>query len=514
MNIFFRADASVQIGTGHVMRCLTLANALKKQGGQCSFICREHHGNLIEYIECQGFFVFRLPKKSTMSVQDSALGYLTWLGVTQEEDAKETINLINKQKIDWLVVDNYALNEIWEKQLRLHTQKIMVIDDLADRRHDCDLLLDQNLVHTKGDYQNLVPENCQILIGVKYALLRPEFAKWREYSLKRRQVGGLKKVLISFGGVDKDNNTSKILKALKHGNIPSEIQFIVVMGIASPYLEEVKTLTAQISNPTQIMVNVNNMAELMANSDLAIGAAGSTSWERCCLGLPTLMMILADNQKGIAQTLSAMRCAISMTNDKEICNHIKILYKNKEQLAYISSKASQAVQGYGTEQVINVLTKDMYGLRPMQLEDLSMVRDWRNHPDVRNYMFQQNEISEKEHLVWFSYKKQESDRYLLIFEKKTEPLGFLNLKVNQDNKIEWGFYLAPHAQGGMGKIFGNIAVKYCFEMLAAKEIYAEVLSENIRSQKFHEQLGFKLINKKGSTYYYLLQDTYFIKESS
>lgn len=307
--IVFRCDASIQIGSGHVMRCLTLADELSRQGAECSFICRQHDGNLIEEIQQQGHKVYPLPLEQDLSIDSESkaiLAHADWLASTQHRDAELSISIVKAIQPDWLIVDHYALDESWEKKLKPYCKKIMVIDDLADRKHHCDVLLDQNFGRDAQDYATYVNKDCKLLCGSNYALLRPEFAEWRSYSLERRQHNKLASILINLGGVDKDNMTTKILKALQNKSLPNYCSITIVMGSTSPWIEAVKQQAAIMQWRTVVKIGVNNMAELMANSDVAIGAAGSTSWERCCLGLPTIMLVLADNQQVIASGLEAV----------------------------------------------------------------------------------------------------------------------------------------------------------------------------------------------------------------
>lgn len=307
--IIFRVDASIEMGTGHVMRCLTLADALKELGAECHFICREHLGHLNALITERGHTVYSLPYSEQCQQREhniaGELAHASWLGATQEEDAALCAAIVQSLQPDWIIVDHYALDEQWEKALCPYCKQLMVIDDLADRQHDCDLLLDQTFGRAPADYLPLVPQHCQLLCGAKYALLRSEFAQWRDYSLKRREQGQLDHLLINLGGVDKDNITTEILQALAKASLPVNCRITVVMGATAPWIEEVQQQAQQLPWPTEVKVGVNNMAELMANSDLAIGAAGATSWERCCLGLPTIMIVLAPNQMLIASELQA-----------------------------------------------------------------------------------------------------------------------------------------------------------------------------------------------------------------
>jgi UDP-2,4-diacetamido-2,4,6-trideoxy-beta-L-altropyranose hydrolase len=312
--IAFRADASLDIGTGHVMRCLTLADVLRDRGAQCYFICRAHEGNLLDTIGRRGYVAQALPCSgvqlaSGRSQAGRGSTYATWLGADWEADAFQTINALASSPVDWMIVDHYAIDARWEQRLRPHARRIAVIDDLADRAHDCDLLLDQNLGRSVSDYDRWVGKECTVLVGPQYALLRPEFAKWRSYSLARRGTLELKHLLVTMGGVDKDNVTSDVLLALKDCPLPLDCRITVVLGAHAPWKEQISCIAKQLSWVTEVLFDVTDMAKLLAGSDVAIGAAGSSSWERCCLGLPSLIVVLADNQRLIAEALDAAGAA-------------------------------------------------------------------------------------------------------------------------------------------------------------------------------------------------------------
>lgn len=351
---FFRVDASIQIGSGHVMRCLTLAKALREHGIQCSFICREHEGHLGELIKKNGFELFLLSTEIGADLQiDSGLAHSSWLHCSMDMDAKQTRQVL-PEKVDCLVVDHYALDARWESQMRSVCQKIVVIDDLADRKHDCDILLDQNLGTTETDYSELVPDYCIKLIGPKFALLRPEFAEWREYSLQRRKYPELKHILISMGGVDKNNMTGKILHQLSLSLLPDESTITVVMGATAPWLENIKSLAIKMPIFTKVLVNVENMAELIANCDFVIGAAGATAWERCCLGAPSIILVLAANQKRIAQALVDANLVFFL--DEQKINDFKLTnYLNYSSIKNMIALSSSLVDGLGVSRVVDVV---------------------------------------------------------------------------------------------------------------------------------------------------------------
>jgi len=226
-----------------------------------------------------------------------------WSGINWEIDAKDTLAVLSgTPKLSWLIVDHYALDMRWEGQMRPFTGKIMVIDDLADRPHDCDLLLDQNLYKgLERRYDGLVPDHCERLLGPRYALLRPEFAAARK-TLRHRD-GRVRRIFIFFGGNDLSNETAKALEAIRLLN-RSEIAVDVVVGASNPKGDQIREICQRMPN-TCFHLQVGNMAELMVLADLAIGAGGTTTWERCCLGLPTLALVLADNQREVVEAMSA-----------------------------------------------------------------------------------------------------------------------------------------------------------------------------------------------------------------
>lgn len=319
MRIAFRTDASLQIGTGHVMRCLTLADALRERGADCLFICRRSPGHLLDLIAQRGHKAVSLPVRTEEPPQPTAdPAHARWLGTDWASDAEDTRHALSPTAVDWLVVDHYALDQRWEQALRLYYHRLMVIDDLADRPHYCDLLLDQNLGRTDADYIGLLPANTVTLIGPQYALLRPEFAQLRAESLARHAKLQLKHLLVAMGGVDKDNATGRVLDALSTCALPPDLTITVVMGPCAPWLEHVQTQATQMQCPTRVLVGVNDMARIMTESDLAIGAAGGTAWERCCVGLASIVLVLADNQQPGAEALQATGAALAMQNASEI----------------------------------------------------------------------------------------------------------------------------------------------------------------------------------------------------
>lgn len=351
--ILFRTDASLEIGTGHVMRCLTLADALRQRGAEAVFICRPHRGHLLEQIRARGHETLVLsPPPPSYAPPAGDTPHAAWLGLGWDEDARETLQSIAGERADWLVVDHYALDRRWEQKLRPACHRLLAMDDLADRAHDCDLLLDPSLGRKDADYQGLLMSSTTTLLGAQYALLRPEFAALRAESLGRRKAGTLRHLLITMGGVDKDNATGRVLNALNRCQLPRDLQITVVMGRHAPWFNDVRERVARMPVSTQIFVAVDDMARLMTDSDLAIGAAGGTSWERCCMGLPTIQFIVAANQAGIASELAYIGAAVLADEHTLPDIFARLADKAGPQLLMEQSRiASLVTDGLGAERV-------------------------------------------------------------------------------------------------------------------------------------------------------------------
>lgn len=491
MRILFRVDASLEIGNGHVIRCLTLAQALKSIGANCEFVCRLHKGHLLTHIEQQGFVVHALPEGPLC----------TWLGTSWQEDADQTRQLIGNKRYDWLVVDHYELDAQWELALCDVATQRMAIDDLANRMHDVDLVWDQNLGRKASDYASWVGPECEVHVGAMRALLKPEFSASREESQQRRLRANVQHVLVTMGGVDKFNLTGRILSALEGmpNALPSTCRITVVMGEHAPGLRDVRNVAARMPWSTEVCVNVTDMARRMMQADLAIGALGTTAWERCCLGLPTLGVVLADNQKSGAEHLEKIGAVALLPIDvtmETVLERKLALVQQPNVLREMQKSCYQVTDGRGVSRLLqrlqlsSRLPKNVI-MRMMQEHDLPMVLAWRNHPQVKRYMLTSHNISEQEHQAWFDRASQDKARALLIYECMGKPLGFVQFSgVFDDQGAPWGFYVSPQAPKGTGRALGEAAVYYGFSQLGVKKILGEVMPENEASKRFHERLGF------------------------
>ena len=291
-----RVDAATMIGTGHLMRCLSMASRLRTYiGADVTFVSRDLPGNLFPLIRERGFRLLELPRAE----EDPSLsGYLKWLTVTEECDAEETIAALSKAAggdtlADLLIVDSYAIDEAWERRLRPYVSRILAVDDLANRKHDADVLLDQNIILDHGEkaakYRTLLSASAELVIGPEHALLRDEF-----FLAKPRTRGKeIKRLLVFYGGADATNETEKAINAVRGLGIETDI----ITGGANPYREHIEAICKG-SDKLHYHTQVNNMAEFMERADLMLGAGGSTTLERCYLGLPCLVTAVAENQRG------------------------------------------------------------------------------------------------------------------------------------------------------------------------------------------------------------------------
>ena len=360
MNVAIRTDSSLAIGTGHLMRCLALADELGRNGTCVRFLCRELGGNLIEVAERTGFEVLRVPtgRADPVGYDDSVMQPL---GAMWESDARQTVEMLAQQQaeVDWLVIDHYAFGVHWESAVRPCVSHLMVIDDLADRHHDCDVLLDTTLGRTKSDYRDLVPRDCRLLVGPAYALLRPQFAEARAASLeRRREHGRVQRILVTMGGADPRNITCVVLDAIGAAGV--DVVVDVVLGARSPHFDSVRACAAAMPVRIRLHVDVYDMAQLMALADLAIGTGGTTSWERCCLGVPSLVITDADHQLEIATALErhgAARVAgwhrgLEVT---KLAGVIRELCSDAATLHNMSTRAAQICDGRGVLRVRQAL---------------------------------------------------------------------------------------------------------------------------------------------------------------
>ena len=367
MNIAIRTDASSAIGSGHLMRCLALASELRKSGSKVIFICASKERMWIELVCKMGFdcVMLELSQNSGIACHQKKLNTASpATGDVQfdwQQDLKATKIILEDRKIEGLVVDHYGIDWRWELAIRPHTRWIMVIDDLADRKHECDIVLDCVYGRRPEDYLNFVPNECRLLLGTKYALLRSEFSEWRGIALSRRKdVITVRNILVSLGGVDKKNLTGEVLEILKFIDWKSDCRIDVVAGKGFTHKLSVENQLASFPVSTSFETSVNDMAKRIANSDFAIGAFGMSTWERFCLGLPSINIVTEENQRHAIAALNEQKYSGIMSKQSigsELVQFVNQIVNDHEFYRDCALWCSQSVDGKGLTRVVKQIEK-------------------------------------------------------------------------------------------------------------------------------------------------------------
>ncbi len=510
IRVAFRADASLTIGHGHVMRCLTLASALRDRGAAVFFVCREHDGHLCDLIEERSFSVVRLPAHRATSIDEDSPVHSTWLGATWQEDAERTCAAIQAAgvKPDWLVVDHYALDHRWETALRVSVRRIMVIDDLADRMHDCDLLLDQNLVaqmHTR--YADKVSAACGMLLGPEYALLQPIYAELHDRIPTRE--GQIQRIFIFFGGADSDNLTGRSVAAFIRLNRP-DISVDVVITATCLHAVAIHRQVIGHGN-IHLHSGLPTLAPLMVKADLAIGAGGTTSWERLCLGLPTLVVTLAENQRPIADGLNqhGLICWLGhqdTVDESTIARALGKLLKQDLDEDW-SLRCIKAVDGKGIDRAcaaLTVVATTPLRVRQARLGDEALLLGWANDPTTRRNAFFPEPISAATHRTWFRNRLRNLDGCRLYIIETTDgvPLGQARFE-RQMQAWEVHYALAPTFRGrGLGHVLLGAALQKLRADVRGAWIFGQVKGDNHSSRKVFDRLGFQIQPDAGGAVVY------------
>ena len=345
MNIIFRVDAAVDIGSGHVMRCLTLAEKFRLFGHKIEFVCRKANGNLFFEIEKRGFCINKLP-----IIEDTIW---EWTSKYWEIDFKQTRALIDSKNVDLIIVDHYSLDEKWEKCIYNYTEKLMVIDDLANRKHYCDILLDHNYYfNATSRYDLLLSNSTMKLLGPDFALLKDDF-------FDRSSDYNDNIILITFGGSDPTNETLRIIEILSDKF--KEKNFKIVVGANNLQKDKIRCLVQRHKN-MKYLFNIDNMAEEMRHVNFVIGAGGVSALERIALGIPAIVITVAENQIEIAENLALSNTIKYVGNYDKVENYkilrsIESLINNENGIVNEMRKNCQTIfpSINTTEQVVKII---------------------------------------------------------------------------------------------------------------------------------------------------------------
>ncbi|EES4628703.1 UDP-2,4-diacetamido-2,4,6-trideoxy-beta-L-altropyranose hydrolase [Escherichia coli] len=502
MKVFLRVDSSLSIGSGHIIRCINIATMLRKMGAECIFITKNHKGNIISKIR-QADFLFEV-----MSVLEEPEYYISnekeWLNGRQSDDAVQFSSLLSQysQKPDIIIVDHYSLDSEWEIIVKQNfpQARLVVIDDLCNRKHHCDLLIDQTYLRHKHEYAELILPETKILTGTKFALVNTDFYKFRNESIIRKK--NLKrplKLMITMGGVDANNITGKVLQYLEEINYKNIQKITVIIGSKCPHRTEICELTRNSKYNIQVVIDISNMAELMLEHDFAIGALGGTTWERCVMGLPAVNIAIARNQHTVAQNLSKSG-AIVLYSDKfkksEFSNALDNLMANYYQQ---SNLVRIICDGHGlyriVQEIIPNYAKDgiNVALRPATIDDISFVYRLQCEPHTRRFARNPNIPTFENHSVWMRCKLLEEKSLFYIIEHEGA-CGVLRLDAieHKTAQYEISVFLTSRC---IGKGIASAAIRRAMMLNNNSIIMATVLLENYASHQLFKNLGYKQISQ-------------------
>lgn len=495
MPVLLRCDASARIGTGHVARCLTLADELARRGFAPQFAMRLESGHMAAEVKARGYSLLALPARETVPTLE-----LQRCDAAQIEDAQAVLAAAGANgdaHWDWVVVDHYALGAEWHRALRPATKRLAVIDDLADRAHECDLLVDVNL-QQPGRYTPWLPPNAITLLGPAYALLRPEFRGAGRMPVPAAFASSRPlSVLVCFGGADAPGGTLAAVHALAQAGVAPPLQVTVVAGARNPHMAELKQLCGDCG--FALLASSNRMAQLMTQADLAIGAGGSMLLERCAMGLPSIVVPIADNQRpGARCALTAGAIALVDIPQPQWTDAIGIALKrlanDADARALMSAAARQLCDGAGAARVAQTLQQGALTLRTAQLSDSDALLQWRNAPQTRRHSGDGHNIPLVTHRRWLDRTLKNPMRRLWIGEAGGQPRGVLRFDQLDDGaEAEISVYLVPDAAGkGWGRSLiaaGTATIAREWPQLRA--VRARISDDNLASLRAFGACGFE-----------------------
>lgn len=487
--VILRCDASPAMGAGHVARCMALARALRGRGAQVELLARQLPPRIREhYVDGHGVTVHLLPTPADNGADPGpALTHASWLDTPQSADARACLAAMSSgPRPAWLVVDHYALDVRWEAHVRPAADGLLAIDDLADRVHDCDLLLDQNLhaanTDPAGRYAGKVSARTELLLGPRYALQRPEFATARQ--ARARHDGRIRRVFVCFGGFDAAGQTLRAVEALAAARF-EDFEVDVAVGSDHPSLPALRAACAA-TDGFALHVDTADLCTLMARADLAIGASGSMNWERAALGLPSIVVSVADNQHRVAEALAERLGCLYLGDGSwapgALAALVTALRHTPSLVAALGRQASEIADGEGARRVADRLLPRDVALRAAGLEDCDTVHAWRNAEEARLGAFDPAPIPLEAHRAWYRRVLADPGTSLLVGETHGRPAGVLRFDVC-DAIANVSVYLTPGIAGrGVGTALLRAGTSWLRQNRpGVREVRAEIRPDNLRS---------------------------------
>jgi len=483
--LLIRADASIAIGTGHVMRCLALAQAWQDLGGCAIFAMAESTPALAARLHSESCDV--------VSVEAS---------IGSQEDAERTAALAREHHPGWVVVDGYQFGADYQEALKSADLKVLFMDDYGhSARYLADLVVNPNVCADEPLYQNR-ESYTQLLLGTRYCMLRREFNAWRQWQRKMPLLG--RRILVTMGGSDPENLTARVLEALSSQKSRcgfEDLEATVVIGGSNPHAQSLERYAAASGRKIHLYKDTAQMAEWMAEADVAISAAGSTCWELCLLGLPSLLVDVAANQTALARELHRKGCAIHIGSASEfstekIADQLEKLIRSEEIRRSLSLASRALVDGYGSLRIAAILSGEGFFLRRATSDDSCLLWEWANDPAVRSSSFSPSPIPWEIHEPWFAEKlRQEKCLILIAEDQEGAPLGQIRFDARTDGVCEVDVSVAPNRRGqGLGEVLIRRGVQTALRETRCLGVHAFVKPENQPSLNAFANAGFKRID--------------------
>ena len=493
MRVIVRADATPLIGGGHVMRCLTLSNALSARGAKVAFVTAAMPETLRDRIVASGHELVERPLLPDLDRAGANWHEPPLDGDAQLDDA--TAAEAGSGPADWVIVDHYLLDARWHSAARRFASKILAIDDLANRQYDCDILLDQSLGRQVSDYSGLTPSGAEVLAGARYSLLRPEFVRERGEALARRKKSGpVERILISMGTSDPGEISARVVDIVLAAAPDCAID--VVLGPQAASLGLVNAIADKHPH-VAVHVNSRDMAGLMRDADLAIGAAGGTSYERCCLGLPSIAIVLAENQRAGAEALDAAGAAIVVHSAEAIGPALEALLSNNDLRSRMSAACFAIADGRGTEHVIAAMLGERHQrdgqieLRSASMDDAETLWLWRNDPETRRQSRTTEPVLWADHVRWLGFTLDDPARRLCVADIGDVAVGMVRFDPAPGGADEISINVAPDQRT---RGIGSAILRAALAQVPSQRILARVNEKNASSRRLFESCGFALID--------------------
>jgi UDP-2,4-diacetamido-2,4,6-trideoxy-beta-L-altropyranose hydrolase len=491
MRVAIRVDASARIGTGHVRRCLSLADALRRAGAEVAFVTRDLGADAGAMIAAQGFHFALLPAPRPDAANDlhaASVPHAAWAQVPQALDAEQTCAALAGYRPRWMLVDHYAFDALWHAQAaRCLDARIAVIDDLADRSLDCELLVDHNLsADHRAKYAEVLPRTTRILGGPRFALLAPAYRAVPRYRFSET----VSSIGIFMGGGDFGDFTSLALRACREqAGFSGPVE--VVTTRANPHLERLRALAARDPGVT-LQLDLPDLAAFYARHDLHIGAGGGAAWERCCIGVPAIVLVCADNQQDVVAGLVGAGLAVrpDAQDAPSLGRAVAELVVDASRRRALHERCLGIVDGRGAERVALAMVRDAISLRAAVPGDGAGIFQWRNDERTRRYFRDQRELGLEEHLRWWSTVLADPARDLLIARCGQIDVGVV--RFDRDGaRAEISVYLDPGLAGfGLGVAVIESAIRWALERTTIEHFDAEVLPANTASAAAFARAGF------------------------